>query len=1502
MVHPRAVSGPESVHPASKAGPETDDEADLSLAYVSGYTPDFPRSIAFQPGSKQLVFTSQSLIVATDLAAYDAGQPAPVEGSDSAAAPEPGTPPRPPQRVFRGHSNAVSCLAFSADGRLLVSGEAGSRSEPGAIRMWDFATGRCLAVVSEHAWTVEDLDVSLDGKRLAALGQDSAGRGMLAVWDVSAVFGKPRGAGADALPVPPQGYGNVMLLDRASFDGGCARVKFSPFGGQGGEGADPYVLLTCGEGAVRHWRLRGRQLRHMVLDLAKLPQAPGAVDEQDGERVLRELLGSNVFTDIAFDGDLALLRTGSRYAYLSAATGHVLQVDVAALRLEAVYLLHRGPVNCGVAQDGVFVSGSADHSIRVWPMTFQDYLLEVEHDSAVVGMAVSSDGRLIAAGNADGTLGVLHVRDHTYSVFMRSHRDDIVALAVDPTGEEFCTSSADLTVRVWSRRTLEQVCQFACASGVACKAVAYAPRPRPGAPKDARAALACGYDDGSVRILDTANAVVLEEYCQHRTGVASLAFTDDAKHLLSASEDGYIVVYDALQQYAPVKYLPIAAAAGGSIPLATDPAAGLLGTVTSDPDSGFNVVLLFAGSTLKPLGKAVLPHAKGKRLAFSPLSGQAVLATSEGVLQFWNLATSLLEFEVPVAGQGADIIDMAVDGLQKLVFCALSDGTIRVLSHPLTALLDERPVSETVFVTDPSAPLTQFRPVPHTNVALVTQGRSIIEVECAVPGTDDFRVALRNTRHAMIASGVTPRAQRSRLGVDQDRMPPHAQEARELTKYMFGPILDMALLRDDALAYTMGRCVMWESVRSGRQRAVVWAPSQVTCVHMVPGRAIALVGLAGQDDEAQPGKRVACDILLMDTTADGEPWRHRGVLTEHEDTVSLVRASECGQWAVSQDVAGLLCLWDLTTLTCAFRASLPRLHDMVIAQTTPSFEIIVSGPTVALATVAIAPPEYSLRPVPGVFLPQQIVASCFGQVSYDGYLEHVLVWAADGALGLFGVPAPSNAPPSPRRLALGTDGDTGTPIDTGDLSVDDTASQGEGPPDSPSRASTLRVRTELSALQGVSAVAVCDGKVVVGLHSGALLEYSARTAEEAPRQMATMSGAAMTDDAEDGGAVAAGGEAAREPAMVLTAQAEVSGAVLRVGTLGARGATAVTSTGGMYLGAGILALQRFAHGLTPPDSNAPLRAFWSSLSFAGGAAACNVMAYNSTTPGTIATLAIGDEAFGGGEFDDENQLTLFQVLPSGQHVVSGNVAGEVTIATAGRGKQLWSKHIHNSPVLGLAFSPDEERVVTMDAEGFGELRTLADGQHIQRLKLPVEGVRKGEPPEIIGMACSESCICVLGTDWVQTFRLSWDTPRDEDGALPRVRRGSTTRLAAAGLDEVHTIALLSPGLAALLGSQLGILSVASGNLTLPGIERPISVAIDPQQKRAAIGSASGELHVLSTLRGNVLQSTDMSVLTGGGSVGADGADAECHALGMFEGGAVAHCYGHTAWILCPVTE
>jgi len=85
------------------------------------------RSLVFAPGGNELVYCSQSLVIALDLAGSDVLHR--LDPLVSKAAPGWDAPPS--QRIFRGHSDMVTSIALSYDGRLMATAESGSRYSPG---------------------------------------------------------------------------------------------------------------------------------------------------------------------------------------------------------------------------------------------------------------------------------------------------------------------------------------------------------------------------------------------------------------------------------------------------------------------------------------------------------------------------------------------------------------------------------------------------------------------------------------------------------------------------------------------------------------------------------------------------------------------------------------------------------------------------------------------------------------------------------------------------------------------------------------------------------------------------------------------------------------------------------------------------------------------------------------------------------------------------------------------------------------------------------------------------------------------------------------------------------------------------------------------------------------------------------------------------------------------------------------------------------------------------
>lgn len=91
-------------------------------------------------------------------------------------------------RIFDGHSETVTAVAFSPDGKNIVSAGADIQELEGTrltdqytLKLWDVATGKLLRTYSGHADHILSVAFSPDGKQLLSGGRD----GNLRLWDVA---------------------------------------------------------------------------------------------------------------------------------------------------------------------------------------------------------------------------------------------------------------------------------------------------------------------------------------------------------------------------------------------------------------------------------------------------------------------------------------------------------------------------------------------------------------------------------------------------------------------------------------------------------------------------------------------------------------------------------------------------------------------------------------------------------------------------------------------------------------------------------------------------------------------------------------------------------------------------------------------------------------------------------------------------------------------------------------------------------------------------------------------------------------------------------------------------------------------------------------------------------------------------------------------------------------------------------------------------------------------
>jgi WD40 repeat protein len=157
-------------------------------------------------------------------------------------------------------------------------------------------------------------------------------------------------------------------------------------------------------------------------------------------------------------------------------------------------------------------------------------------DSGAWAVALSPDGQLVAVGGGDGRIVVWDVATQAEAAALEAHSDSIVALDYGADATQLVSASRDGTAIVWD---LDR--------SVPAQRIRLDTRPTAAVWNDPGTLIAVGGEDGSVQFRDPATGERLHESDQneHALVVNDVAFDPSGDHLVSASDDRSLIVWDA---------------------------------------------------------------------------------------------------------------------------------------------------------------------------------------------------------------------------------------------------------------------------------------------------------------------------------------------------------------------------------------------------------------------------------------------------------------------------------------------------------------------------------------------------------------------------------------------------------------------------------------------------------------------------------------------------------------------------------------------------------------------------------------------------------------------------------------------------------------------------------------------------------------------------------------------------------------------------------------------
>ena len=403
------------------------------------------------------------------------------------------------QRFVHEHTDAISCVCVSPNGRWVASGQFGATPK---IVITDATTFEVVRVLAGfHARCIDALAFSHDDMFLASAGGDDAHSVCVYNW-----------RDASIAATAPTGQGKVL------------GIAFAP-------PSSPFFILSCGtaaSGPPAFWVRQGRNLLGHRAQLNKQAKAGTCLCA-------------------AFVGNVAVV---------GRADGHMLVFEENSNILSAAVKAHRKPVtSVHVATDGAgCVTASLDGHVKIW-----DAELEIIEDFSVHTLGSSIDPAVKSVCWAPGVHRIL-VGTRGCEVFEISDEDgkdvnqgahvqghckyEVWAMAWHPAKNEFVTVGDDCTVRVWDadRKRLARATKLEGALRAvtyhpdgASIIVGYGASPDSDVPKSDK--------DGKFAVLDTVRLGIQYEAHDARGHITDCKFSVDGRSFFLASSDNNVYVY-----------------------------------------------------------------------------------------------------------------------------------------------------------------------------------------------------------------------------------------------------------------------------------------------------------------------------------------------------------------------------------------------------------------------------------------------------------------------------------------------------------------------------------------------------------------------------------------------------------------------------------------------------------------------------------------------------------------------------------------------------------------------------------------------------------------------------------------------------------------------------------------------------------------------------------------------------------------------------------------------
>jgi WD40 repeat protein len=458
-----------------------------------------------------------------------------------------------------GHSEVVTALALSPDGKTLVTG-----SRDKSIRVWDLNTTKVIRMLQGHNDEITTLAFSKDGTQLASASKDQNIR----IWSLSSADEHRNFAGhegyvwsaaftTDGKFFASGGADRAIIIRNTAtgevvkkIDAHKLAVTALAFNADGSR-----IVSAGGDQLVKLWNAKTGELIKEFKGHTAAVMA--VVFSNDGKQILsggadkearlwdvEKGTSLQTFPNVRSPISSVALRADGKQAVVGCADGIAHVFDLSAAPKETGFVIcHLSGIGALTYHpDGSRVATcGGDKMVKIWKIPDTGAPTAVSefkgHSSPVSTVAFSNDGRLLASGGGDLIVKIWDIQNGTELRSLRGHGDWVASVAFGPDPRFILSASVDKTVKIWELSNEETAPPSGHTRRLNTLAVSANGK-----------LIASGSDDRTIKVWDAESGQELYTLAEHTGDITALAFDPSGERLISGGEDRKIRIWDLKQK------------------------------------------------------------------------------------------------------------------------------------------------------------------------------------------------------------------------------------------------------------------------------------------------------------------------------------------------------------------------------------------------------------------------------------------------------------------------------------------------------------------------------------------------------------------------------------------------------------------------------------------------------------------------------------------------------------------------------------------------------------------------------------------------------------------------------------------------------------------------------------------------------------------------------------------------------------------------------------------